>query len=201
MTLEETIQHVLEQNTSTDACSPQQQELVAFLQELQTFRQKPVPYPYDEQDEGQDAATLAFDEIAKLCGCPDWDYPGQLVRDVARLVKDLSSEVTSKKVAGSRLLLIGCDTSASDGQPQAHERQKAIHTLVKSADSWWHFLDSVWLVQSERDVKWWRTKLKSEISEDDKLLILEVQALSFDGHLPQHAWDWLGKRCLTQDES
>ena len=32
----------------------------------------------------------AADEIAKLCGCPEWEYPGQLVRDVHKLVDDLA---------------------------------------------------------------------------------------------------------------
>lgn len=35
-----------------------------------------------------DAATNAFDAIAVLVGVPDWDYPGQLVRDVEALVKE-----------------------------------------------------------------------------------------------------------------
>jgi hypothetical protein len=29
-----------------------------------------------------------FDLIAKLCGCPEWDYPGQVLRDVQALVKE-----------------------------------------------------------------------------------------------------------------
>ena len=33
-----------------------------------------------------DAATKALDAIAKLCGCPEWGYPGQIVRDVGRVV-------------------------------------------------------------------------------------------------------------------
>jgi hypothetical protein len=37
-----------------------------------------------------DAATLALDEIAKLCGCERWDYPGQVVRDVARALLEVS---------------------------------------------------------------------------------------------------------------
>lgn len=36
-----------------------------------------------------DAATEAFDAIAKACGCPEWDYPGQLVRDVEALAERL----------------------------------------------------------------------------------------------------------------
>ena len=39
-------------------------------------------------DAHEDASTPAFDEIAKLCGCPQWDYPGQIVRDVERLVQE-----------------------------------------------------------------------------------------------------------------
>lgn len=31
------------------------------------------------------AAEHALDAIAKICGCPEWDYPGQLVRDVQTL--------------------------------------------------------------------------------------------------------------------
>jgi hypothetical protein len=39
-------------------------------------------------DAHEDASTPAFDEIAKLCGRPEWEYPGQVVRDVERVVKE-----------------------------------------------------------------------------------------------------------------
>lgn len=31
------------------------------------------------------AAEKALDDIAAICGCPHWDYPGQVVRDVAAM--------------------------------------------------------------------------------------------------------------------
>lgn len=31
------------------------------------------------------AAEQALDDIAAICGCPHWDYPGQVVRDVAEM--------------------------------------------------------------------------------------------------------------------
>ena len=31
------------------------------------------------------AAEDALNEIAALCGCPEWQYPGQVVRDVMAL--------------------------------------------------------------------------------------------------------------------
>jgi hypothetical protein len=39
-------------------------------------------------DAHDDTSTPAFDEIAKLCGCPEWEYPGQIVRDVEGVVKE-----------------------------------------------------------------------------------------------------------------
>lgn len=38
-----------------------------------------------EQARDDSAAVDAFDKIAELCGCPEWEYPGQLVRDVEAL--------------------------------------------------------------------------------------------------------------------
>lgn len=39
-------------------------------------------------DAHEDASTPAFDEIAKLCGCPEWEYPGQVVRDVMHVIAE-----------------------------------------------------------------------------------------------------------------
>lgn len=33
-----------------------------------------------------DAAEKALDDIAALCGCPEWEYPGQVVRDVHAVI-------------------------------------------------------------------------------------------------------------------
>lgn len=38
-------------------------------------------------DAHEDASTPAFDEIAALCGCPEWEYPGQVIRDVKAVVE------------------------------------------------------------------------------------------------------------------
>lgn len=42
-------------------------------------------HPWPEEAEGR-AAEEALDKIAALCGCPSWDYPGQVVRDVEQAI-------------------------------------------------------------------------------------------------------------------
>lgn len=57
--------------------------------------QKPGPgvadlIAFEQTVGGTDAATLAFDAIAAAVGCPRWEYPGQLVRDVQALASIVS---------------------------------------------------------------------------------------------------------------
>lgn len=54
-----------------------------------------------EQKVHSDAATNAFDEIAAICGCPEWHYPGQIVRDVLALRDQLRARI-SELEAGLR---------------------------------------------------------------------------------------------------
>lgn len=47
------------------------------------------------------AALKALDEIAKLCGCPHWDYGWQVVRDVGHLVaQNATLRVRAEKAEG-----------------------------------------------------------------------------------------------------
>lgn len=45
-------------------------------------------------------SEVALDRIAALCGCPSWDYPGQVVRDVEALAKRVMSATSSPLVEG-----------------------------------------------------------------------------------------------------
>lgn len=60
-----------------------------------------------------DAATDALDQIAALCGCAQWDYPGQVVRDVAALVEQHERAVGELARAGRLLLEQECEAVCS----------------------------------------------------------------------------------------
>lgn len=59
-------------------------ELCAMLQDAQAERDRLQV----EVDAHNDASTPAFDEIAAMCGCPQWEYPGQVIRDVKMVVEE-----------------------------------------------------------------------------------------------------------------
>jgi hypothetical protein len=76
-------------------------------------------------DAHDDASTPAFDEIARLCGCPHWDYPGQVVNDVERVVKardglrtEVRDLVTIKE--GQKIWLDGARAEISRLREQLH---------------------------------------------------------------------------------
>lgn len=68
-----------------------------------------------------------------------------------------------------------------------------LYETIKEANGWWHYLDSFWIIVSEKNASQWADILKSKIDNDDSLIIIEVQKGSTNGWLPQRAWDWINK--------
>ena len=73
-----------------------------------------------------------------------------------------------------------------------------LYEKIKNIGStWWHYLDSVWLVDtnlSPQDV--WES-LTPAIDKDDYVFVTRVSAdPGYSGWLPQKAWDWLKVRAF-----
>ncbi|WP_069997771.1 hypothetical protein [Cellulosilyticum sp. I15G10I2] len=58
------------------------------------------------------------------------------------------------------------------------------------SDTWWHYLDSTWIIKSNLSVSQVSDKLKSVMDDNDSLLVIEV-INNYAGWLPQKAWDYL----------
>jgi hypothetical protein len=66
----------------------------------------------------------------------------------------------------------------------------ALYTALKSFGTWWHFLESTWLVVSyESAVHVWN-RLAATIDPSDFVLVIEVRR-NYQGWLPKEAWDWI----------
>lgn len=57
----------------------------------------------------QDAAIVALNKIAAACGCPQWDYPGQVVRDVLALAKERDELRMRCDLAGAQLSMVASE--------------------------------------------------------------------------------------------
>lgn len=66
-----------------------------------------------------------------------------------------------------------------------------LYSTLKTASSWWHYLESTWLLSTHDDPQTWRERLQSYIDSDaDSILIIEIKN-NYSGWLPKKAWDWI----------
>ncbi len=68
-----------------------------------------------------------------------------------------------------------------------------LYESIKSSGTWWHHLESIWLVETNQTPEQWYNKLATQMDQNDNLFIVQVTRNYF-GYLPQKAWDWLKDR-------
>jgi len=70
---------------------------------------------------------------------------------------------------------------------------KSLHEAIKSAGTWWHHLESTWLIETDASPNQWAEFLRPHMDANDNLLVIRVHK-NYQGWLPQQAWDWLATR-------
>jgi hypothetical protein len=66
-------------------------------------------------------------------------------------------------------ILIGYDFHAPEG-PAHDQLVKAIQSL----GVWWHHIETIWIVKCEQTPEAIRDQLKSHVSSDDQLLVIDI---------------------------
>lgn len=66
-----------------------------------------------------------------------------------------------------------------------------LYEEIKRSDTWWHYLESVWIITSREDLYNLRMRLQNLLDKDDSLLVIDIHGGQADGWLPTDAWDWL----------
>lgn len=74
---------------------------------------------------------------------------------------------------------------------RAKGRYEELFKALESSRSWWHYLDSTWLVVTHESANQLTKRLSSSLNKEDSLLVMQVVGSSHDGWLPQEAWDWI----------
>jgi len=65
--------------------------------------------------------------------------------------------------------------------------------IKATSSSWWHYLTSVWLVDTSLSTQQIYQRLKGHIDQNDELFIVRITR-DYKGYLPRKAWEWLRNR-------
>ncbi len=68
---------------------------------------------------------------------------------------------------------------------------ETLYEILKTASTWWHYLDSTWLLATEETPNQWSEKLKPAIDSNDYLFIVDITDQPRQGWLPPKAWEWI----------
>lgn len=78
-----------------------------------------------------------------------------------------------------------------------HGKEKNYDELIqaiKSEGSWWHYLESFWIIETEKNTEELNNQLIKFLDEDDRLFVFDVASNNYNGFLPQKAYDWIKNR-------
>lgn len=75
------------------------------------------------------------------------------------------------------------------------QNYNALHGEIKKAGTWWHHLESTWLIETDLTPKQWHERLAPHLDSNDHILVIQV-ARNFWGLLPQKAWEWISGRAF-----
>jgi hypothetical protein len=75
---------------------------------------------------------------------------------------------------------------------QAAGSYTRLFDVLKSKDSWWHYLSATWLIATHDSPETLRDELVPLIFDHDRILITELSE-NYSGWLPKKAWEWIKK--------
>lgn len=64
---------------------------------------------------------------------------------------------------------------------------------LRTADRFWHYIDSTWIIISTRTAEDWAVRLRRHITDEDNLLVMEVNPIAAEGLLTNAAWQWIAR--------
>lgn len=70
---------------------------------------------------------------------------------------------------------------------------QGLYTAIQSYGLWWHYLDSVWLIETTQTPEQVFNHLVPYLDGNDTIFITQITQNGW-GKLPQEAWNWLRQR-------
>lgn len=70
------------------------------------------------------------------------------------------------------------------------QNYSALHEELKKSSSWWHHLDSTWLIYTAETAEQLSARLLKHLDKNDRLLVIKV-VRAYQGWLNEEAWKWI----------
>lgn len=71
------------------------------------------------------------------------------------------------------------------------KKYSELHNAIKALGSWWHCVESTWIIKSDLSVVQIRDALKKHVDANDKLLVLGLSGVGAWVGLDKNCSDWL----------
>lgn len=72
------------------------------------------------------------------------------------------------------------------------QNYEGLYEELKRSASWWHFLDSTWLIATSESSEQLWSRIAPHVDKTDSVLVIKVVNKSA-GWLPQEAWNWINQ--------
>lgn len=76
------------------------------------------------------------------------------------------------------------------------QEYKNLFDELQASTSWWHFLDSTWLIATPESANELYNRLRTHLDRDDSILVIQAGA-DRQGWLPKKAWEWIDRELLA----
>lgn len=70
----------------------------------------------------------------------------------------------------------------------------SLYNHIKSFGKWWHYLDSTWIVKTEKNVDDITSSTRLMLDSNDYLLVIDITNDKTNGWLPRDAWNWINAK-------
>jgi hypothetical protein len=73
------------------------------------------------------------------------------------------------------------------------QNYKGLIEAIKANYTWWHFIESSWLIHTSDSASSIYAKIKQSFDGNDRVLIIQVTN-DYQGWLPEDAWKWIKEK-------
>lgn len=73
----------------------------------------------------------------------------------------------------------------------------ALYNELKASLSWWHQLDSTWLIHTNESADQLSSRLLRHLDQNDRLLVIKV-VRPYQGFHTEQAWQWIRQHVTDQ---